>query len=80
MLLRHVVSLVCRRLQQLQLNLQRSISQQARQLCLRIDLCRHQVQQQNVQRTDVLGHRPGIRHHEYVFLCQRIYRRKIFGT
>ena len=57
-------------LQQLQFHLQRSVPQQSCQLGFCINLGRHQIQNQNLQRTDILGHGPGIGHDEYVFCRQ----------
>ena len=58
-------------LQQFQFYLQRSIPQQTGQLGFRINLGRHQVQNQNLKRSDVLGHGTGIRHNEYILCGQR---------
>ena len=51
---------------QFQLDLQRGIAQDPGQLGLCVHLGGHQVQKENLQRPDVLGDGPGLRHDEDV--------------
>ena len=62
-----------------QLHLQGRVAQQAAELCFRVDLGRHQVQQHDLQRTDVLRDGAGLGHHENIFFGQRFGRGQIIG-
>ena len=53
-------------------NLQRRIGKQANQVCFSRDFQRHQVQNDNAQRTDVLRGSPRIVYDEDVFLFQQL--------
>jgi len=57
-------------LKQLQIDLQRRIGQQPQHLRLRLHLLRHQVQNSDFQRTDILMIRPLLVHDENVFPLQ----------
>ena len=75
----HVLRLVRLHLQQLQMHLQRGVSQKARQLRLGRDLRGHQVQQQDLQRADVLPFRAGFLHDEDILFIQCFNGRKAVG-
>ena len=61
-------------LHQLQLHLQGGVAQKAGKLGLGGDLRGHEVQHQDLQRTDVLGHGAGFGHDEDVFIRQGLRR------
>ena len=73
MLLARHMGLVRRCLQEIQLDLQRCVSQETSKLRLSRDLGRHQIEKNNMKRTNILRHRAGIRHDKYVFPRQRFY-------
>ena len=54
-------------LQELYMDLQRRIGQLAQQLRLGYDLRGHQIQDQNIQRTNILMHRAMLCHYENIF-------------
>ena len=56
--------------QQLHLNLKRGVGQLAEDLGLGDDLGGHQIEDENIQRTDVLMHSPVFRHDEDVLALQ----------
>ena len=62
------------RVHQFDLYLQRGIAQQAGKLCFRVDLCGHQVQDQQLERPDVLRDGARFCHHENVFFRERFHR------
>ena len=64
---------------QLQMDLQRRITQNTAQLGFRDDFCRHQVQQHDLQRTNMLGLCPGLFHNENVFVLKNTGSRQIIG-
>ena len=57
-------------LNQIDLDLKRRVGQTAEQLRFRRDFGRHQIEQTDFQRTDVLCHGTVLCHHEYVFALQ----------
>ena len=59
------------RVHQFDLYLQRGIAQQAGKLCFRVDLCGHQVQDEQLQRADILRDGTRFGHHEDVFFRER---------
>ena len=61
---------VAKGMQQLHLDLKRRVGQLAQQLGLGNDLGGHQIQNQQIQGTDVLVHGPELRHNEDVFPLQ----------
>ena len=66
--------------QQLQLDLQRRVAQQARQLRLRRDLGGHEVEQQQTQRADLLRVGARLMHDEDVLALQHFPRRQVVGN
>ena len=70
MLLRSIGRFVGAGLQKFQFHLQRCISKESCQLCLCIYFSRHQIENQNLQRSDVLCHGAGIGHDEDVLRSQ----------
>ena len=56
---------------QFKIYLKRRIAQNSRKLGLRIDFYGHEIQKQDLQRTDILRHGTGFRHEEDVFFFQR---------
>ena len=60
--------------QQVHANLQRRIGQHAQQLVFGFNFLRHQIKQQHPHRADFLIDRPGLRHHEDIFLSQDMGR------
>ena len=79
-LLRRILGYTARRHDQLQLNLQRGISQHAGKLRFGIHLGGHQIEKQNAQRPDILRQGAGFRHHEDVFTRQGFGSRKLVGN
>ena len=65
---------------QFQLNLQRGVAQNAGQLGFGVHLGGHQIQQQDLQRTDILRHSAGFRHDKDIFFCQRAGGRELVGN
>ena len=57
-----------------------SIAQQPAQLGLRGDLGRHQIQQNDLQRTDILGQRPVLGHDKDILFLQGFCRRQTVGN
>ena len=55
---------------QFQFDLNGRVSQYAGKLCLRLDLRRHQIHDQNAQSTDILRHGAGLRHEEDILPFQ----------
>ena len=53
-----------------QIYLQRGVAQDPCELGLGVDFYRHKIQKQYLQRTDILGHSPGLGHEEDVFFFQ----------
>ena len=53
------------------LDLERTVCENSRQLRLRIDLGRHKVYDDDLERTDILRVRPGLLHRKYIFILQR---------
>ena len=64
---------------QLQMHLQGGVAQNPAQLGLGDDFCRHQVQQHNFQRADMLCFCPGSVHNENILVFQGLRRREIIG-
>ena len=79
MLLRGVLGAMRGNHHQLQVDLQGRVAQQTAQLGLRGNFGRHQIQQNNLQGTDVLGLCPGLFHDENVLLVQNFRSRQIIG-
>ena len=52
------------RVQKLQMHLQRRVAEQSGKLCLGFDLGRHQIEDQNLQRTNILCCGTVFRHNE----------------
>ena len=65
------------RLEQVQFHLKRRVAEEPRELRLCIYFCRHKIEDQNLQRSDVLSHGSGIGHDEYVLFCEGLHCRKI---
>ena len=65
-------------LQKGDLHLQRAVCQQAGQLGLCHDLGRHQVEDQDAQRADVLAHRALLMHDKDIFLLQLVIGGQVF--
>ena len=59
--------------------LQGSVRQEPYQICFRRNLQRHQVEDDNLQRTDILHVSTGIVHHEDVLMFQQLNGRKSIG-
>ena len=79
MLLGHILGLVGRGMHQLQIYLKGSIAQKTAQLSLGDDLGGHQIQQNDLQGTDILGRSPAGFHDKYIFLGQRFRGRQVIG-
>ena len=79
-LLRGIFRYMAPRRDELELNLQGSVSEHAGKLRLRVDLRRHQVQKQNAQRANVLRDGARFGHHEDVFLPERLGRGELIGN
>ena len=73
-LLGHVLRLVAGRLQQAHLDLQRGVRQFAHDLRLGDDLRGHEVEQQHLQRANVLVHGAVLGHHEDVLALEHLGR------
>jgi len=80
MLLRRMLGLMGGGLQKRQLHLQGRVAQKAGKLGLGDDLGGHQVEKQDLQRTDVLRDRAGLGHHKDVLFLQRAGGRKGIGN
>ena len=65
---------------QLQMHLQRRVAKQTAELGLCDNLGRHQVQQQDLQRTDILTNGPGLAHDKNVLLLQNAGSGQIIGN
>ena len=76
-LLRGVFGHVPRRGNQLQLDLKRGVAQNPGQLRLCVRLGGHQVQQEDLQGPDILGHGAGLGHNEDIFAGQRTGGRQL---
>jgi hypothetical protein len=63
------------KLHETDVNLQGSVGQQTDEVGLGGYLQRHEVENDNTQRTDVLGMGPGIVHHEDVLAFEKVYGR-----
>ncbi len=63
---------VCFRSHQFQVNLQGSVAQKTRELNFCLDFFGHQVDQEDLERTDILGDSASLGHDEDVFLMQNI--------
>lgn len=61
-------------------NLKRSVGQAAQDLSLGHDLERHEVEQADAQRTDILGERTVLGHNKYIFAFQHSACRKAVGN
>ena len=68
-----VPDFVGRRLQQLDVDLQRRVGKQAQELRFGFDLGRHQVENQNLQRADILRLRARFGHDENVFAFEPLF-------
>ena len=79
MLLGHILGLVGGHHHQLQMHLQGRVAKKTAQLGLGDDLGGHQVQQDDLQRTDLLGLRPGLGHDKDVFLFQGLRGGEVIG-
>ena len=79
MLRRDVFRHVGTGVEKLQMDLQGGIAQQAGELGLRLDLCGHQIEDQDLQGADVLGDGPGLGHDKDVFTLQSRGCRQIVG-
>ena len=79
MFLGGILGLVGSGVHQFQIHLQGRIAQQTTQLRFRGNLGGHQIQQHNLQRTNVLGQRPVLRHNKNILLLQRFRCRQIVG-
>lgn len=77
MLLGGVAGNMGARVHQFDLYLQRRIAQQAGKLCFRVDLSGHQVQDQQLERPDILRDGTRFGHHENVFFRERFNRRQL---
>ena len=66
-------------LQKLGLDLKRRVSEKARELSLRCDLCRHQVQNEDLQRAYILRQSPRFGHDKDVLIVKGLGRGKIRG-
>ncbi len=67
-------------LHQFQFHLQRGVGEQPAELGLGFDFRGHQIQEENLQRPDVLGRGPVLFHDENVFIFQRGHRRQVIGN
>ncbi len=76
---RDVGCLMAGRLQQGHVHLQRGVGQQPGDLGLGGDLGGHQVQDQDLQRADMLGQRPLPVHDKDIFLVQGIVGGQVLG-
>ena len=77
MLFRYILRLMGRCLQKRNLNLQRRIGKASQNLRLCLNLRRHQIQNHNLQRTDILRQSSRLRHHENVLILQHGLCRQI---
>ena len=68
MLLGHILGLVRAGVHQLQIHLQGCIAQQTAELGFRCNLGGHQIQQYDLQRTDILCNSPILGHHKDILL------------
>ena len=80
MLLGGIFGLVGAGMHQLQMYLQGGVAQQSGKLGFRCNLGGHQVQQNDLQGTDILGNRPVLGHYKNILLLQDIHCRKIVGN
>ena len=74
-----VLGLVGRHLQQRDVGLQRAVTEAPQDLCLGLHLRGHQVQDEDLQRTDVLGVGPPLSHDEDVLGLQDRSGRQVVG-
>lgn len=79
MILGRVFGVIGLCLDQINLDLDRRIGQAAQDLRFRYDFERHQIEQRNAQRTDVLCGSAVLGHDEYVFAFQYGARRQTVG-
>ena len=77
MLSRGVFRFMRSRLQQLYLHLKRRVAQQAQQLCFGFNFGRHQVENQNPQRPDILRKGARFRHDENILQLQAMPGRQL---
>ena len=68
------------RMNQFQLHLQGRIAQKTGELGLRVDLGGHEIEQQDFQRTDVLGDGTRLGHNENIFFGKSLYCRQLVGN
>ena len=61
------------------MDLQGRIAQKAAELCLRNDFGGHQIQEHDLQRTDLLGLCPGLTHNKDIFLLQYFRCGQVIG-
>ncbi len=80
MLRRGVFRLVALRPQERDVDLQRRVAEQTQKLCFRGDLGRHQVDNGDFERADVLTVGPPFRHDENVFALQNRAGGEVFGN
>ena len=64
-------------LQQLDFHLQGRVAENPQELCFRLNLGRHQIEQQNPKRTNVLSHGAPLGHDEDIFIFQYRLRRQL---
>ena len=64
-------------LKQLCLDLNRRVAQQTQYLRLRLDLCRHKIENKYFQRAYILRYCPFLGHNENIFILQQLMRRQI---
>ena len=79
MLYRRILGRMTLQFHKTDLQLKGGIGEQTDEVCLCCDLQRHQVQDDNPQRTDILCGSSGIIHDEDILILQNIYRRKLIG-